>query len=179
MGHGKVRNSLVVGGVPDVPLLGADLIVALFEMEARMATVFDVAKYILDKLGPMTTWKLQKLCYYAQAWTLAWDGEPLFEEEFEAWSNGPVCRGLFNEHKGLFTIGSDELTNGNAAALRQDQKENVDTICCDYGSMDAYWLREQTHGEVPWKDARGNLPVGAPGSNIIAKSAMGEYYGSL
>ena len=32
-----------------------------------MATVFDVAKYILKKQGKMSTWKLQKLCYYAQA----------------------------------------------------------------------------------------------------------------
>ena len=60
-----------------------------------MATVFDVAFYILDKLGDMSTMKLQKLCYYAQAWSLAWDGFPLFDEEFQAWANGPVCRELY------------------------------------------------------------------------------------
>lgn len=32
-----------------------------------MANVFDVAKYILEKKGIMSTMKLQKLCYYAQA----------------------------------------------------------------------------------------------------------------
>lgn len=32
-----------------------------------MANVFDVAAYILEKEGEMTTMKLQKLCYYAQA----------------------------------------------------------------------------------------------------------------
>ena len=37
-----------------------------------MGTVFDVAKYILSKTGSITTWKLQKLCYYSQAWALAW-----------------------------------------------------------------------------------------------------------
>ena len=56
-----------------------------------MANVFDVAKYILQRTGKISTWKLQKLCYYSQAWTLAWTGKPLFEEEFEAWRNGPVC----------------------------------------------------------------------------------------
>lgn len=37
-----------------------------------MATVFDTAKYILEKRGAMSTMKLQKLCYYAQAWSLVW-----------------------------------------------------------------------------------------------------------
>ena len=58
-----------------------------------MASVFDVAKYILNNKGRMSTWKLQKLCYYSQAWSLAWTETPLFEEDFEAWKNGPVCRG--------------------------------------------------------------------------------------
>jgi len=47
-----------------------------------MATVFDVTKYILYKCGEMSTWKLQKLCFYSQAWHLAWTGNPIFEEEF-------------------------------------------------------------------------------------------------
>ena len=38
-----------------------------------MASVLDVAEYILRKSGPMTAWKLQKLVYYSQAWSLVWD----------------------------------------------------------------------------------------------------------
>ena len=34
-------------------------------MKGDQRTIFDVAKYILTKLGPMTTMKLQKLCYYS------------------------------------------------------------------------------------------------------------------
>ena len=47
-------------------------------MVQSKADVFDVAKYILTKQGMMSTWKLQKLCYYAQAWSLAWTGENPF-----------------------------------------------------------------------------------------------------
>ena len=36
-----------------------------------MASVFDVAAYILEKKGEMSTLKLQKLVYYAQAWSLS------------------------------------------------------------------------------------------------------------
>ena len=44
--------------------------------------VFDVAKYILHELGAIQVWKLHKLVYYCQAWSIAWDDEPLFEENF-------------------------------------------------------------------------------------------------
>ena len=144
-----------------------------------MATVFDVAKYFLEKLGPMSTWKLQKLCYYAQAWSLVWDEKPLFQEDFEAWSNGPVCPQLFQRHKGLFTINNQQLSTGNPNSFDKDQVETLEAICRDYGDKDPYWLREQTHYEDPWKNARGDLPVGQPSEAIIAKDAMGEYYGSL
>ncbi|WP_375339284.1 Panacea domain-containing protein [Planktothricoides raciborskii] len=55
-----------------------------------MATVYDVAAYILTKKHPLTAVKLQKLLYYAQAWALVWDKKPLFPERIEAWVNGPV-----------------------------------------------------------------------------------------
>jgi len=144
-----------------------------------MATVFDVAKYFLEKLGPMSTWKLQKLCYYAQAWSLVWDEKPLFQEDFEAWSNGPVCPQLFQRHKGLFTIDSGHLSMGNPSSFDKDQVETLEAICRDYGDIDPSTLREWTHYEDPWKNARGNTPIGLPSSVIITKDAMGEYYGSL
>ena len=44
-----------------------------------MATVFDVARYILEKYGPLSAMKLQKMVYYSQAWSLVWDDAPLFD----------------------------------------------------------------------------------------------------
>ena len=46
-----------------------------------MADVFDVAKYILSQKGSMSTWKLQKLCYYAQAWHYTWTEKPFFSKQ--------------------------------------------------------------------------------------------------
>ena len=145
----------------------------------NMATIFDVAKYILRQTGRISTWKLQKLCYYSQAWTLAWSGKPLFNENFQAWSNGPVCPELFKAHQGKFSIEEEDLKFGNPDALSEDEKENVDIILRDYGDMEPYDLRELTHAEAPWKNARGNLPEGEKCTNVISKGAMGEYYGSL
>ncbi len=52
--------------------------------------------------------KLQKLCYYCQAWYLAWNNEPLFDEEFEAWASGPVCKELYDATQQLNRIDAEE-----------------------------------------------------------------------
>lgn len=144
-----------------------------------MANVFDVAKYILTKQGKLSTWKLQKLCYYAQAWQLAWTGKPLFDEDFEAWANGPVCPVLFREHRGKFAVSASDLARGEADNLTDDEKDTVDVVLKDYGYMEPYQLREQSHAEEPWQLARVGCPEGGRCDSVISKSIMGEYYGSL
>lgn len=144
-----------------------------------MANVFDVAKYILEKTGTISTWKLQKLCYYSQAWELAWTGNPLFEEDFEAWKNGPVCPQLFDKHRGRFCVSASDIAVGCEENLSEDQKETIDIILQDYGHMEPYELREQTHAEGPWKEARGNCDDGDYCDTVITKDSMGEYYGAL
>ena len=70
-----------------------------------MVNIVDVAAYILGEIGgEISTMKLQKLCYYSQAWTLVWSGKELFNEDFEAWVNGPVCKELFKKHQGVFSL---------------------------------------------------------------------------
>lgn len=146
-----------------------------------MANVFDVARYILYKCGEMSTWKLQKLCYYSQSWSLAWTGSPLFQEDFEAWSNGPVCPELFQKHRGLFIVSICNISSNleSDQPLTENQKETIDRVLDEYGSWEPYELREQTHSEKPWKDARGDLPIGERCKTVISKTSMGEYYGSL
>mgnify|MGYP002627313640 CR=1 FL=1 len=144
-----------------------------------MATVFDVAKYILEKQGSMSTWKLQKLCYYSQAWSLAWTGNPLFNEEFQAWRNGPVCPELFHVHKGMFLVDADLLSFANSRALSADEKETVDIVLSNYGDKEPYVLRAMTHAEKPWKDMRVGLGDFDSCDKVITKTSMGEYYGSL
>ena len=69
-----------------------------------MAHVVDVAAYILEDLGSVSTMKLQKLAFYSQAYYLAEHGATLFPEAFEAWANGPVAPDLFRRHRGEFVI---------------------------------------------------------------------------
>lgn len=141
-----------------------------------MANVFDVAAYILEKKGAMTTWKLQKLVYYAQAWSLVWDQRPLFEEEIEAWANGPVCRRLYLRHRGQFVV---EKIDGTPDNLDDDAKDTIDSVLDYYGDKDSQWLSDLTHVEAPWRDARNGLPPGDSSRRVISLDAMAAYYESL
>jgi uncharacterized phage-associated protein len=143
-----------------------------------MPTVHDVSAYILQKLGPMTTMKLQKLCYYAQAWSLVWDEEPLFNERIEAWANGPVAPALYDCHRGAFKIGPGNLP-GNPDVFAQPQRETLDIVLANYGDKSSQWLIDLTHMEAPWRDARNGIPDGVPGQREITPAAMAEYYSSL
>lgn len=149
------------------------------ERSVLMASIFDVAKYVLDKLGCMSTWKMQKLCYYSQAWSLAWTGEPIFNEDFEAWANGPVCPELFRIGKGKFLIESNDVIYGNVRNLSDDQIDTINVVLRDYGDMKPYELRDLSHAERPWIDARHDCPDGDRCQTIITKDAMGSYYGEL
>jgi uncharacterized phage-associated protein len=142
-----------------------------------MATVHDVAAYILAKQGPMSAMKLQKLAYYSQAWHLVWDDEPLFEEGIEAWANGPVVYELFDLHRGRFSV--EDWPTGEISNLTESQRESIDAVLDTYGDLDGRKLSHLTHSEDPWIEARAGLPPTARSSNPITFSAMQEYYGSL
>ena len=142
-----------------------------------MANVFDVAKYILEKQGHMTTMKLQKLVYYSQAWSLVWDEKPLFPECIRAWASGPVVRGLYNAHRGVFTI--SRLRKGDVENLKPDEKETIDAVLKTYGDRSAQWLSDLTHMENPWSEARQGKSPGQHCDKEITLASMCEYYSSL
>ena len=144
-----------------------------------MASAVDVARYILQKTGPISAMKLQKLVYYSQAWALVWDDEPIFDEEIEAWANGPVVRKLYETHREMFTVTPNTYANGNPSHIKDKHKETIDIVIKEFGGKSAQWLSDQTHSERPWRDARKGLDDSNRGSKTISQEAMAEYYGSL
>jgi uncharacterized phage-associated protein len=143
-----------------------------------MASALDVAAYILNRQGLMTTWKLQKLVYYSQAWHLVWEEEPLFDEPIEAWANGPVVRALYNKHRGKYTVGP-RWGVGDARRLKKAERESIDAVLDFYGDKSGHWLSELTHAEPPWKEARAGLGPRQRGERRVKRDAMAAYYGEL
>ncbi|GIG93148.1 Panacea domain-containing protein [Plantactinospora endophytica] len=145
-----------------------------------MARIEDVAAYVLDQRGPITAMKLQKLCYYAQAWNLVWEDQPLFDARIEAWANGPVITDLYRMHRGCFNLDAGDIT-GDADALTPEERETVDAVLDFYGGMTAHQLSDLTHREDPWQQAResaGLSPMDR-GTAEITTAAMHEFYLTL
>jgi uncharacterized phage-associated protein len=119
--------------------------------EVVMARVDDVAAFVLEQCGTMTTYKLHKLLYYAQGWSLAWDGAPLFDAKIKAYENGPVVSTLFHDHRGAKHV--HRWPSGRADGLTDEEADTVRAVLEKYGAKTAEELVEMTHAEPPWRDA--------------------------
>jgi uncharacterized phage-associated protein len=124
----------------------------------------------------ITNLKLQKLLYYAQAWHLAFTGEPLFRDEIEAWVHGPVVPSIFRRFREYRWKTIDcpvsPLTDAQPIA-------HLNAVLDAYGSISATRLENLTHREKPWNVARGNIPIDQPSNAVIGRETMAEYYASL
>lgn len=148
--------------------------------KSKPVSVFDVAAFILEKqpkTHPITAWKLQKLLYYCQAWSLVWEEQPLFKEKILAWANGPVVNELYISMKGLFHV--ENLSKGSSNVLSEQQKDTIEHVLKAYGDKTAQWLSDLTHTEEPWIDARKGLNHDERGEIEIDLATLHEYYGSI
>jgi uncharacterized phage-associated protein len=143
-----------------------------------VASVHDVAAYVLQRTGSLSTMKLQKLCYYAQAWHLVWEDEPLFSERIEAWANGPVVYELFDAHRGSYTA-SNPWPLGDPFALNDNEKSTIDAVVRDYGKLSGQQLSALTHSERPWLEARAGLTPTARSNAAITVESLADFYGAL
>ena len=134
-----------------------------------MASIFDVVDYIQSSVPDAQGMRLQRLCYYAQAWSLAQSGKPLFNEDFYAWTTGPVC---------LELITSPLPYNGEADNLTAEQKYCINAMLARYGDKNARWLEQLSLTEEPWIEAHKHNREcdGHRVATLITKQSMKEYY---
>ncbi len=137
-----------------------------------MINVQDAAKYFLlraneDEDTSISNLKLQKLIYYAQAFHLAIFEEPLFDEEFEAWTHGPVCPEVYHLYK---EFGSDPIKfEVNLKIFSQEQLDILDEVNEILGQFSAWKLRNISHEDEPWKEREAT-------AGVIEKTRMIEFY---
>lgn len=143
-----------------------------------MADVHDVAAYVLKQRGAMSAMKLQKLVYYAQAWNLVWNDEPLFPNPIEAWANGPVVRDLFNQHRGRYTV-EPPWPKGDAGNLSPMDRGTIDAVLSNYGELTGRQLSFLTHNEDPWLVTRRGLPPTAATDREIPVDVIHDYYDAV
>ena len=144
-----------------------------------MATILDAAEYILEKTEDSIPYlKLERLCYYAQAWSMAWDEEPIFPEEFYAGEKGAVCYELFDGVGHQLFVSLADIT-GNSAALTEDNKDTIDSVIDYYYEYSAKKLGYLVRFDHPWRDARELMEQDRYFSGIITKESMKKHYQTL
>jgi uncharacterized phage-associated protein len=144
-----------------------------------MVTALEVAKYFIDRSRkekrPITNKKLQKLLYYAQAWSLVLNKERLFSEHIEAWIHGPAVPSVYGKFK-KYGYGDITESFGASSYFSKKQSSMLDSVWKIYGNRPADYLEALTHAELPWQEARENLSPTHPSSNVISIETMRKFY---
>jgi uncharacterized phage-associated protein len=141
-----------------------------------MINPLDIARYFIirayedGKDAEMTNMKVQKLLYYTQSLYLALYGEPLFEEEIQAWRYGPVCPPAYYFYS---KYEADQLPIPTEISEFSPEIISVLKEVWEYfGEHHAYVLSGRTHLEFPWKNARKGLPPEASSREPISLDDM-------
>lgn len=136
----------------------------------------DVVERLRELFPGVSGKKLQKLLYYAQAWSLVWDGQSLFPDDFEAWREGPVVRSVYADER--YGANSRPQRIGDPNALTHSQRETIDAVAALYGSKPADWLSRLSHREAPWRTARAGLAPTEKSQNKVSRVEMAAFYSS-
>ncbi|KAB5607628.1 Panacea domain-containing protein [Bifidobacterium jacchi] len=113
----------------------------------------DVANYLVANYGgetEMTNLKLNKLVYFAQAVSLKQHGAPLFSDDIQAWSYGPVEPVVYRTFQkyGKSVIRHPEGSYEVSAQLHEVAQQVMQT----YGELTAFDLVRISHREgSAWK----------------------------
>lgn len=147
----------------------------------RRVTALSIAEYFIDKANkekkPITNKKLQKIVYYAQAWSLVLKNKKLFSDDIEAWVHGPAIKSLYVEYKKFgFNSIKKEVTNSSLKNLSLETRKLLDSVWSVYGHLDAYYLEMLTHSESPWQEAREGLQNSENSERVISLKTMKNFY---
>lgn len=166
-------------------------------MEENIYDIKMVARYIalslLTKQMTVSPLKLQKLLYYAQAWSMVFFGRQrqLFADVPQAWVNGPVYPTIYNMWKNRnmcehlapadFETTEDVMDEALGEVTKQlglgdDEIQLLEQIVLKYGSKSQNYLIFLTHSELPWCEKREGLKPYERSVNPLSLDTMYSYY---
>ena len=137
-----------------------------------MTTARDVAEYFLFKAHEenelISHMKVQKLLYYAQGFHLAIFDRPLFDEEIEKWTHGPVVPDIYHLYKRYRDSKIPWVENFDNNRINEESRELIDEVYSVLGQFSAFALRNMTHSEPPW--------VNTENAEVIPPEIMKSYF---
>lgn len=127
---------------------------------------YDVDMGLGDEL--ISNLKLQKLLYYAQGCVLAITGEPLFNDEIQAWEHGPVVPTIYHQYKGYGRNGIEFDECFDQTTIEPKTNAILQEVYVEFGQYSAWKLRNMTHEETPWQETEKN--------KIISNESIKRYF---
>lgn len=149
----------------------------VIENEVGKYSVFDIANWFLAK-SEMTHKKLQKLCYYAQAWCYALNHYRLQDTDFQAWVHGPVSPALWEKFKS-FGFAPIVMKGKCSTVIDSEDLQLLEDVWDTYGQSTGNALEALTHREAPWIEARRGYDSSERCSVVISPESMASYYKSI
>jgi uncharacterized phage-associated protein len=112
-----------------------------------------------EESDPLTHFRLQKLLYYAQAWSLVIRETELFPEEICAWKNGPVVQEVYGKlPDGRCAACVPEDAFAQALDLEAEDAAFLKSFWEAYSEYSASQLYRMTHSETPWQKTWKDRP---------------------
>jgi uncharacterized phage-associated protein len=143
----------------------------------------DVARVLMwaaeaeDEADRLTNTRLQKLLYYVQAWAMVNRGQPIFDEKIEAWTHGPVVREVFDQLKDHGANAIDPQQVGDfEQSPTSEQEQFIRSVWEAYKDYSTTSLREMTHNEDPWKQARNGSEATVACEHEITVHSLKTYF---
>ena len=146
-----------------------------------MAKARDVARFFIDLAQKraehhlddrMTNLRLQKMLYFAQGWSLARNGKPLFEEPIEAWPYGPVVPEVYHEYAWAGAQGLSEKNEVSRDWFTDEEYALLLDVAQRYAEYSMSSLVNLSHAqEGPWN--------GKNRSEVIGREEIKRYFETL
>ncbi len=135
-----------------------------------MPTSRDVAQYLINEHGTLDSWKLQKLVYFIEARHLARHDSSAFEDQIVAFADGPVAKDLWDNTSGQFDV--SKIWKAEPDRLSETARMVANEIWDEFGSETGRTLRELTHAEPAWLEAREGLEETQPGFTVLDRERI-------
>lgn len=112
-------------------------------------SVHDVVAFLLRQAqGHLSVSAVHKLCYYVQGHSLAWQDAPMFPEELQLRSTGPVVPALYPLHKDTpYTVHA--WPAGSAANLSGPEAVIVQAVFKSRGHLSGLIMADQAREHAP------------------------------
>ena len=137
-----------------------------------------------DSGRPLTHIEVQKLLFFLEGWHLATVGDSLFDEEFQAWANGPVIKTVYERllRYSAHSIPRSEIKSLDFAILGSLTLDLISRVFKTYREYDPGALIGLTHlPGTPWAQVRNahGIAKGATSTVIIPKTCMKEWFSAV